>query len=1076
MIRRHRAGIKTICTTLAAVFCLLAGCISVRAETVIEVPPRVQVIDLSVHGALVQAEKPNIAIELPETPYMKRTLLGLDATGPGPSYTWTVYTVRNTSGVRRELVLAIDPQRLSGSNLFPVKPFGRKARKVISTLPPDLFASRASGMQDAYAFELPADAAMAIAIEGDAPIAGIRLYDDAAYTKRETSIAFLRGAALTVTLVLTLFIIGLYSVRSHAAFVAGAIVALSCLQFMALESGYLDRFSQGIFSMSFDLQQLRAWSEALLAFSLGLAAWGLSTPNATPRRSMLWVAALFVLFCAVAVLGWFDPALGSAVARILVVAATAGGFLLALDGWRNDTGAMSMGMTLWATISSWVMFAVLVTLGPYQAPASHAALLAGLATVVAILAFALARLALEQGYMSNAYLTKSASRSLALAGGRHVLFDWRPNDNRLFIGDELAAELGHDPVMLQGPDAARMFLALVHPGDQISYQRALSIHTLSPGELVETELRVQGTDGQYRWFALRFAAVSGAGNRAERAVGTLTDITEKKRTEGRLASETARDAVTGLPNRAIFNERLEHELSKTIGLPVRVMLIGLARFKYFNDGLGHDLGDQILLAAGQRISECLLPDETLSRLSGGMFAVLYVEAIDKRSAETLAKEILGRLSLPLPVAGQEAYLTASIGISQPGVAGASATALHDQAVRALYAAQARARPSYLVFDESMRNEKAAEVALEVELRRGLDRGEIEVHYQPIVELASRTIMGFEALARWRHRDLGYLPPSEFIAIAEQAGLLGEISAIVLAESARQLGVWLRTQARNRKLYVAVNISAEQMTDPGLFDRISATLERESLPPSSLAVEITESVAMRFPERARQLFAKLKGAGVSVSCDDFGTGFSNLASLRDLNFNTLKVDRSFVTEGGLDGRGGVILGSVIGLAHELGMKVVAEGIESEEQTIQLEEMGVDLGQGFWLGEPMSALDVPALLAVLPAVEHEPTSLERGEAPDPGQAPLAPRPSERFMDLRSNAVTEAIRQIVSAAEVEAVRAIEAKLDEDAAREKAEAAPASTKRKRKTAAKAKDGEKPKEKAKPRPRKQAVDKAGDA
>lgn len=1062
MIRARPATTAAVWAMVVALFCLLAWHSPARAATMIEILPSMQVIDLSVHGATVEADRPNIAIELPQGPAAKRTLLNLDAAGPGPGYTWTVYTLHNASDQRRELVIAIDPQRLSASKLLPVKPFGRRIEKVVSNLDPDRFVSRPSGAQDAYAFELAPDGAMSFAVEGDAPLTGIRVYDSAAFGKRETSVAFLRGAALTVTLVITLFIIGLYSVRSHSAFIAGGAVALSCLQFMALESGFLDRFSEGIFNLSFNLQQLRAWSETLLAASFAFAVWGLTMPNARERRSLYWLLALLLVFSALSLSGWYYPAETATLARMLAAAAAVAGFVLALRARRDASGAMAMGMTLWSAILVWVFFAGVAALGPYQAPVIHAGLLAGLATVVAILSFALARFALTQGYLSNAYLTKSASRSLALAGGRHLLWDWRPNGNYLLLGEDFAATLGHDAALLQGPDAARLFLSLVHPADQMSYQRAISIHALSPGDVIDTDLRVQGADGQYRWFALRAAAVPGAGNWPERAVGTLTDITEKKETESRLITEAVRDPVTGLPSRAIFNDRLERELAKSIGLPVKVLLVGLSRFKLFNEGLGQDLGDQMLLAAGQRISECLLPDETLARLSGGLFAVMYIEAVDKRGADALAGEILGRLERPLTVAGQDVHLTASIGISQAGAAGASAAALHDQAARALHAAQLLGPSTSLAFDESMRNEKAAEVAIELDLRRALARGEIEVHYQPVVLLSSRAIVGFEALARWRHLQRGFLPTSEFIAVAEQSGLVGEISATVMGEAARQLGVWLRTFARHRKLFVAVNISAEQLSEPGLFDLITTAVERENLPPASLAVEITESVAMRFPERARRLIAKLKAAGVSVSCDDFGTGYSNLASLRDLRFDTLKMDRSFIAEGGLGERGGIIVASVISLAHQLGMQVVVEGVESEEQALALKAMGADLGQGYWLGEPMPAAAVLGLLAVLPFVEPPSVPSEGLDAPEPGRAPRAPRPSGRILELGALQVSEAIRRIVHA---ESVAAAASSGGAMAAQASAAPVPGKSRRGKPAAAK------PRKKSKSRPRKQKAD-----
>jgi EAL domain-containing protein (putative c-di-GMP-specific phosphodiesterase class I) len=228
------------------------------------------------------------------------------------------------------------------------------------------------------------------------------------------------------------------------------------------------------------------------------------------------------------------------------------------------------------------------------------------------------------------------------------------------------------------------------------------------------------------------------------------------------------------------------------------------------------------------------------------------------------------------------------------------------------------------------------------------------------------VAGFEALARWQHPKRGLLQPSEFIGLAEQAGMISEIGELVLQESVRQMGIWQRVLTRNRPVFMAINVSAEQLSDTGFIDRLSSTLAREGVMPHAAKVEITESVVMRFPERSRQLIGRLRNLGIGVACDDFGTGFSNLASLRDLNFDTLKMDRSFITSDGLQGRGGVILQSVVDMAHRLGMLVVAEGIETEEQAQQLLLMGCELGQGYHLSPPLLPRDVHQLLAVLPVV--------------------------------------------------------------------------------------------------------------
>jgi diguanylate cyclase (GGDEF)-like protein len=373
-----------------------------------------------------------------------------------------------------------------------------------------------------------------------------------------------------------------------------------------------------------------------------------------------------------------------------------------------------------------------------------------------------------------------------------------------------------------------------------------------------------------------------------------------------LINESIHDPVTGLPSRALFLDRLEREVEKPLNAPRRVLMIGIERFKILNDGLGHDLGDQLLLAVGQRISDVLIEEESVARISGSQFAVMQVEAIDNRDSITLADHILQQLAKPITVLSQQVYLSACIGISLSSSTGASAVALHQQAETALHEAQSKGPRTVVVYHAEISDERADKVELEGDLRRAIDRREIEVHYQPIINLMTRDVAGFEALARWQHPTRGLLPPAEFIGLAEQAGMISEIGELVLQESIRQMGIWQRVLTRNRPVFMAINVSAEQLSDTGFIDRLTSTLARETVQPYAAKIEITESVVMRFPERARQLIARLRNLHIGVACDDFGTGFSNLASLRDLNFDTLKMDRSFITSDGLQGRGGVIL--------------------------------------------------------------------------------------------------------------------------------------------------------------------------
>jgi diguanylate cyclase (GGDEF)-like protein len=938
-----------------------------QADTALRIGPNDTVVDLSIHGATLDADARTISVEVPTLDPNRKLILDLNALGPGPRFGWTVHSIENGATTAREFVLVIAQQRFSGSRILPIKPFGPRAGQVVWTGKQQQSVSGVSELS----LRLEPGEAVAIALEGSAPMAGVSILAREAHDKGKTSFAFLHGAALAIAFVSALFVLGLYAVRSDRVFIIGTLLGLGFLGFLALESGYLDGLVSSIKIPRFDLQVLRAAIESLLAVSLWFAVWGLTIPNRRRVNAAWALVPIAVIGIALIVWSVTNPAQAATTARLLCFTAVIVGFVITLMAERRANGTLTHGMLLWSVILGWTCLAVYAAIaGGAAAPVFHAALVAGGAVIAALAAFALARYAFAKIVMGRPYLADATARSLALAGARHMTLDWHPAENRLQVDADIATTLGHDRAFFEGPAAMKRFLGLVHESDQNTIKDLLDIQSRNVGDYIYGDVRLMAADGSHLWYQLRASVLAGASRWPERAIGTLTDITELKASEERLVSETVHDPVTGLPSRALFVDRLERELEKPLGLTLRVIHIGLSRFKVFNDGLGHDLGDQLLHLAGQRITELIMPDETLTRVSGTSFAVMFVEAIDRRSATELAQSIVKRISEPASLGGQDIVMSACVGISSPSSDAHNAADLQQQATNALHEATQRGAGACVTFKGEMRGESASKLSLETDLRRAISAKEIEVYYQPIIHLSSRTIVGFEALARWHHPRRGTLQPTEFIAIAEQGGLINEIGLLVLQEAARQLGVWQRTLARDRQVFVSVNVSASQLTDADLLDKLGSLVQREGLYPLSLKIEITESVAMRYPERARQFVSKLKSMGVSVACDDFGTGFSNLASLRDLQFDTLKMDRSFIAQDGIEGRGGVILGSVVSLAHQLGMQVVAEGIEDEQQALLLEAIGVDLGQGYWLGVPMPAREVPGIIAVLPVVQPLP----------------------------------------------------------------------------------------------------------
>jgi diguanylate cyclase (GGDEF)-like protein len=995
------AGLAALVLT---VLCLRAR--SARAQVVTDIPAVFSSFDLTGTGTPIAAQRQNLAIEVPgETEGASRVVLELRARGPGPDYSWTIFNIRNSSPTERKLVLLVDEQRFAASGLFPLQPFGQRPDGVVLSSGQQTLERAISQSGVAATFRIKPMANVTFALEGGSAGQNVQLFTQQAFSARETSLTFVNGAVIAVALLLAFGMLALYGIRSHGALVAAALFAVASAGFMGLEAGYLVRLLPRLPIRGMPFDMLRALVESLMLFTLSLCMVAFNAIRQRGILAALSVLAIILIALANVVYATFDPEKATQVSRagfsLMALAGLVTGFIVRKSG----TDVVRQGILVWFAIVSWTVLAAAFAGAARAETYHHVVLVAGLALVLALMAFTLVSFAFTQGFMAKPLMTDSSRRSLALAGAEHFVWDWRPNDDRIDIGPDLATTLGYDAASWRkSPGTA--FRAILHPDDEPVYQALLANQHLEPGRFHEIELRLREASGTDRWFALRVRALAGPNRKTDRVIGTLTDITRTKVVEDRLITDAVHDPVTGLPSRAIFADRLAREIEKPLARPVRVLLVALERFKTLNDGLGHDLGDQLLMIAGQRIADCLQGDETAARLTGSQFAVMHVESIDGRDVAQLADDIRRAIAEPVPLGERSVFLSAVIGMSRSSGEGHGAEALQAQAASALHEAQKQGKAGVREFEEGLEDERTARVDLEQDLRRAINDGEIEVLYQPIVHLESREVAGLEALVRWHHPVQGLLPPSKFLGLAEQAGLIGDITAVVMGEALRQMGIWQRVLTRERPVYMAINLSADELNDLAFIDHLRALIVREGVRPNTVKIEITESVAMRYPDRARNFLQRLQALGVGVACDDFGTGFSSLASLRDLPFDTLKIDRSFLVAEAMEGRGGVILDTVVALAHGLGMLVVAEGIENEAQASRLLALGCDLGQGYHFAEPLPPREVEALLTVLPRV-HAPLPEEfrsddavvafEPPAPVPGRAPLAPRPRRPEDDM-------------------------------------------------------------------------------
>jgi diguanylate cyclase (GGDEF)-like protein len=439
------------------------------------------------------------------------------------------------------------------------------------------------------------------------------------------------------------------------------------------------------------------------------------------------------------------------------------------------------------------------------------------------------------------------------------------------------------------------------------------------------------------------------------------EINQFPRRLDQLARQAFRDPLTGLPNRALFMDRLSHALTRTErrGEQLAVLFLDLDRFKVVNDSLGHSVGDQLLIGVSQRLSACLRPEDTIARLGGDEFAILLEDVKDDKAPTAVADRLTSELQQPFAVEGREVVITISIGIAMSTARRITPEDILRDADLAMYHAKGKGKARYEIFDKSMNAPAQERLDLELDLRNAVTREEFTLHYQPVVDLLTGRITEVEALVRWRHPQRGLLFPADFVDLSEETGLIVPLGHWVLHEACRQTRQW-QLAAPGTSLTISVNLSARQLQQPALVEEIAAVLQDTRLDPGALRLEITETVVMHDAPTTLAKLEALKALGVQLAIDDFGTGYSSLGYLKRFPVDTLKIDRSFVKGIGGDVEDSAIVRAVITVAKSLNLSVTAEGIETAEQLEQLRALGCDHGQGYFFAKPLASDRVPALL--------------------------------------------------------------------------------------------------------------------
>ncbi|MBO0662019.1 EAL domain-containing protein [Jiella flava] len=870
----------------------------------------------------------------------------VEAKSPHASGNWAVFALANDTDEQLDRLVVASHFRLVGSGILSPD---LGSQRIASITPSQGFALERQRSTDADVFLVTLDPGTVVTFVAEmtsSKLPDLRLWQPNAYKDTINAFTLYRGIVLGIAGLLAVFLTILFVVKGSAMFPAAAALAWAVLAYICIDFD----FWQKLMPLQPGQETIwRAGTEVALAFTLAMFLYAYLNINRWHRVLSITLLVWLALLGALGALAAFEPVVASGIAR-LSLAATAGIGLALIIGFAiQGFDRAVMLIPTWCLIILWLVASWMTVTGRIDNDIIQPALGGGLVLIVLLIGFTVMQHAFAGGTFAQGLLSDMERRSLALAGAGDSVFDWDVSRDRIFVASDGDTLSGMPVAAMNG--AARDWLPILHPDDRDRFK--LTFDTVIEhrrGRIVQ-EFRVADEDGHYHWMQLRARPMLGSTGEVVRCVGTLKDVTDQKKAEERLLHDALHDQLTGLPNRELFNDRLE-----AIGIlaatreDVRptIFVIDIDRFKQVNDDFGLAVGDTILLTVGRRLKRILKPQDSLARLGGDQFGLILVSESDVAAVASFADSLREAIKAPIALAGREIVLTGSVGLSG-WAEGATSEETLKEAELAMYQAKRFGGDRIEPFRPAYKTIGSGRLQLESDLRRAFERSELSLAFQPIVDLQSEKVAGFEALLRWEHPRRGSISPAEFIPIAENTGLIVTLGQFALEEAAKRLSDLHRATGDNR-FFMSVNISSRQLIRQDLIANVRSVIDRYKLAPQTLKFELTESMVMDNPERSAQLLAKLRDLGVGLSLDDFGTGHSSLAYLMRFPFDTLKLDQSFLRNNSQPQRP-IIVHSIVTMAHDLGLKVVAEGIESESDITQLRDLGCEWAQSFAFSPPI-----------------------------------------------------------------------------------------------------------------------------
>ncbi len=567
----------------------------------------------------------------------------------------------------------------------------------------------------------------------------------------------------------------------------------------------------------------------------------------------------------------------------------------------------------------------------------------------------------ERQRVESALRESEERYALAVRAANDGLWDWNLKKSQIYYSPRWKQMLGYSDEEIS--DNPNEWFNRVHPEDIAQLRNNISVHVKGLSAHFECEYRIQHSNGTYRWMLSRGMAVIGTDKAALRLAGSQTDITLRKQAETKLMHDAFHDSLTELPNRSLFIDRLKHviERSKRDNSNIyAVLFLDLDRFKDVNDSLGHLTGDQLLVATAHLLKSILRPMDTVARLGGDEFTILLEDIRDVSDVTRVADRIQKKLMQATLLPNHTIFMSASMGIVLSTTGYDRPEDVLRDADTAMYRAKENGRSRYEIFDSAMRDQIMLRLEIESALRKAIEKEQLDVYFQPVVDVKIGRIVWFEALVRWKHPERGLLPPSEFLPLADETGLIIQLDRLVMRKAALQLVKWQKEFVNDPPFGVSVNISGKHINQVDFVEYIVQVLEETGLPPGSLNLEITENAVMGNFEIILDVLDRLKEHGIQVQIDDFGVGYSSLNYLSHDAIKVLKIDRSFISKILIDPNYMKIVQAIIKLTHGLGLTVVAEGVETKEQLAQLSMLECEYIQGKLISMPEDDQNIATLL--------------------------------------------------------------------------------------------------------------------